>query len=67
MGKALTTDEIRFLEGVRDGDDVFPIVREIGYGWAVENKLVRHHGGADGRILDFSLTDAGRAALEGEP
>ncbi len=57
----LTHNERAFLEGVRDGDDVFPVVREIGYGWAVKAGFVRQVG-AHG-ALDFRITDAGRAAL----
>lgn len=59
---SLRGPEREFLEAVRDGKDVFPIIKkhDIGYGWAIENGLVTKH-----RVhFEFYLTDEGRKAIE---
>lgn len=63
MGEKLTDGERAFLVAVRDDTSVHRVFKQydIGYGWAVEQRLVTKIGPPF--RMDFRLTDAGREAL----
>jgi hypothetical protein len=61
----LTGDERIFLTAVRDGKGIWPLVKTLGYGWAVREGLVRKIG--PDYTLDFQITDLGRSALGEQP
>ena len=57
-------DRRQFLEAIRDGADVYPLIKKLGYGWAVQERLVYKHGPEN--TLDFTITARGIAALTTE-
>lgn len=57
----LSAKRTEFLRRVRDDEDLFPLMADIGYGWAVTEGLVTKHPA----WFEFDLTPAGLRSLQG--
>jgi hypothetical protein len=55
------SERMDLLLAIGSGFEIYPLVKKVGYGWALEEGLIRHVGPETS--LDFQLTQKGMIAI----